>query len=77
MFLNLPELPEDLKKLMSIATDLELTPKLRSDAIESIANARSYEALLVLLALVADEKLTFAERDLALKRVRELIKHNR
>ncbi|MDD4860220.1 MAG: hypothetical protein PHR56_08505 [Dehalococcoidales bacterium] len=74
MILNIPELPEELKKLVTIATDIELAEKLRVQAIESISHGRSYEALLALLSLAADEKLTFPERDLAVKKARDLIK---
>lgn len=72
-----PEITDELKKLTAIATDMELTPKLRTQAVESIANLRTHEALLALLSLVASEKLTFPERDLALKKARDIIKANR
>ena len=71
---ELPNMPEELKKLETIVTDMELAPKLRTQAIESIGNLKSYEALLTLLSLVANERLNFPERDLALKKAREVLK---
>ncbi len=64
----------ELKKLSAIATDLELSAELRTDAIKSIGNIGTHEALLALLELVANERLNPDERDLALKQAREIIK---
>ena len=72
-----PKKSEELKKLAIIATDMELDAKLRTQAIELLGNMRTREALLVLLNLAADEKLNVEERDLALKRAREIIKSGR
>ncbi len=68
------EQPEELKKLAAITTDLEFTAELRIKAIEQIGNIGSHEALLALLDVVANEKLTAKERDLALEQARKIIK---
>ena len=67
----------ELKKLAAIATDMQLDPKLRSQAIELLGSIGSYEALLALLSLAANEKLNISERDLALKKSRGIVKSNR
>jgi len=64
----------ELKKLTTIATDLELSADLRTKAIELIGNFGNHDALLVLLELAANEKLITEERDLALKHAREIIR---
>jgi len=71
------EQPNELKKLTTIATDLELSAELRIKAIELIGNMGSHEALLALLDLAANEKLIVEERDLALKQARGIIKSSR
>ncbi len=68
------QITNELKKLSAIATDLELSGELRTDAIKSIGNVGTHEALLALLELVANEKLNPDERDRALKQAREIIK---
>ncbi len=68
---------DQLKKLGTIATDLELTADLRIKAIEMISRIGTHEALLVLLDLAANEKLIREERDLALKQAREIVKSGR
>ena len=70
----MPEQPDHLKKLVGVATDLGLPTKVRTDAIEFIGNIGTYEALLALLELVANEKLTKGERELALKQARGIIR---
>ena len=65
---------EELKKYATIATDMQLNPKLRTQAIELIGTMGSHDALLALLALVANEKLSVSERDTALKKAREIVK---
>ena len=65
---------DQLKKLGTIATDLELTADLRIKAIEMMGRIGTHEALLVLLDLAANEKLVREERDLAIKQAREIIK---
>ena len=68
------ERPDDLKKLVAVATDSDLSPKLRTKSIELIGSMRIYEALRALLDLAANEKLTRSERQLALKYANEIIK---
>jgi hypothetical protein len=67
------ELPE-LKKLADIATDLELTSRLRLDAIDQLGNIGTHESLLALLGLAANEKLEVKERDAALKQARKIVR---
>ena len=68
---------DELKKLANIAADMELSGELRSKAIDLLGNISTHEALLVLLNLAANEKLNVSDRDLALKRAREIIKSGR
>lgn len=68
------ERPDELKKMVAVATDLVLAAKLRTDAIKLIGNMGSHEALLALLGLAANEQLTKKERELALKHARGIIK---
>ena len=70
----MPEQVNELKKLTAIATDLGLSAKLRTKAIELLGNTGTYEALLALLELAANEKLIKQERELALKQAREIIR---
>ncbi len=65
---------DEVKKLVGIATDLELTVELRIKAIESIGNIGTHEALLALLNMAGNEALLKDERDRAVKHARELIK---
>lgn len=68
---------EELKKLANIATDMQLDGKMRSQAINLLAQIASHEALLVLLNLAANDKLNVDDRDLALKRARDIVKKGR
>ena len=68
------EKPDELKKLVAIATDLELSAELRTKAIERLGNVGTHEALLALLNLAANEALIKKERELALKHAREIVK---
>lgn len=68
------EYPEELKKLSAIATDLEFNADLRTKAIEQLGNASSHDALLALLDLAANEKLTVKEREIAIKQALKIIK---
>lgn len=68
------EQPNELQKLVNIATDLELSVELRTKAVELISNIGTHEALLALLGLAANEQLVKEERELALKYAREIIK---
>jgi len=77
------EIPEDgsmtdeLRKLASIATDMQLDGKMRTEAIKQLGVMASHESLLVLLNLAANDKLNTDERDLALKKAREIVKKGR
>ena len=71
------EHPNELKKLANIATDLELSADIRTKAIDLLGNISTHSALLALLDLAAREDLIREERDLALKRAREIIKSSR
>ena len=73
----MPEQSDDLKKLVAVATDLGLSAKLRTKAIELIGNISTHEALLALLGLVANDQLTKGERELALKYAREIVRLRR
>jgi hypothetical protein len=68
---------DELKKLSNIATDLDLSGKLRAQAIDRLGEMGSHEALLVLLNLAANDRLNIDERELALKRAREIVKKGR
>lgn len=68
------EQPDDLKKLVGVATDFGLSVDLRSKAIKLIGNINNHEALLALLDLAANDKLSKKERELAVKRARDIIK---
>jgi len=63
-----------LKKLSTIATDLDLSAELRIKAIELLGKIGTHEALLTLLDIAANEQLIREERDLAIKHAREIIK---
>jgi hypothetical protein len=79
----MPEYSEDgnkldeLKKMANIATDLQLASKMRIQAINLLGEMASHESLLVLLNLAANDKLNIDERDLALKKAREIVKKGR
>jgi len=79
----MPEYSEDgnkldeLKKMANIATDLQLSGKMRVQAINLLGDMASHESLLVLLNLAANDKLNIDERDLALKKAREIVKKGR
>ena len=68
------EKPDELKELAHIAANMKLPEKLRTDAIKQLGNIATYEALLTLLDLAANEGLITKERDLALKQAREILK---
>jgi len=68
------ERPNELDKLVTIAADLELTSGLRIQATKQLGNIGTHEALLALLNLAANEKLTKDERELAIRRAGEIIK---
>jgi len=68
---------EELKKLTAIASDLGLLVDLRTKATELLGNIGTHEALLALLELAGNEKLPVEERDLALRKARDIIKAGR
>jgi len=68
------EKPDELKKLATIAADMQLPADLRAKAIEQVGNIATHEALLVLLELAANEGLATTDRDRALKKAREVVK---
>ncbi len=71
------EQPDELKKLVTVATDLGLSVKLRTEAIGLVGNIGTHDALLALLGIAANEQLTKAERELALKHAGKIIKSER
>lgn len=71
------EQADDLQRLMAVATDLSQPPKLRIKSIELIGDIPTHEALLVLLELVANERLTKQERERSLKYAQKIIKKSR
>lgn len=68
---------DELKKLASIATDMQLSNKMRTQAINQLGEMSTHESLLVLLNLAANDKLNTDERDLALKKARDIVKKGR
>ncbi|OGO07951.1 MAG: hypothetical protein A2Y92_02190 [Chloroflexi bacterium RBG_13_57_8] len=68
---------DELKKLASIATDMQLANKLRVQAINQLGLMASHESLLVLLNLAANDKLNIDERELALKKSYDIVKKGR
>lgn len=70
-------LVEELKKLSNIATDLQMSSKMRTQAINTLGDMGSHESLLVLLNLVANDRLNIDERVMALKRAHDIVKKGR
>lgn len=68
------ERDDELKKLAAITSDLEFTSDLRTQAIEQLGTIGSHDALLVLLEIVANDRLTTKERELALERAKKIVK---
>jgi HEAT repeat protein len=68
------EQPDELKKLASITSDLEFTSDLRTQAIEQLGTIGSHDALVILLQIVANDRLTLKERELALERAKKIVK---
>jgi hypothetical protein len=71
------EQSDELTKLITIATDLDLSADLRTNATKQMGKIGSQEALRALLDLAANEKLSRAERELAIKNARDIIRSNR
>ena len=72
----MPEQTNELKKLVAIASDLDISSELRNKAVEQIGRIGTYEALLALLELVSNEKLVNKEREFALKQAGRVLKSN-
>ena len=68
------EQPDEMKKLAAITSDLEFSSDLRTQAIEQLGTIGSHDALLVLLEIVANDRLTTKERELALDRAKKIVK---
>ncbi len=68
---------DELKKISSIATDIQMSNKMRVQAINTLGEMGSHESLLVLLNLAANDRLNIDERDLALKKAREIVRKGR
>jgi HEAT repeat protein len=64
----------EIRTLTAIAKDMDLSGSLRANAIKSIGNIGTHDALLALLELAANEKLNANERKLALKQAEKIIK---
>ncbi len=68
---------DELRKLASIAMDMQLSNKMRVQAINQLGELDSHESLLVLLHLAANDRLPTNERDQALKKARDIVKKGR
>ena len=68
------EQTDELKKLVAVSTDFGLSSELRTKAVKLIGSVGTHDALLALLGLAANEKLTKREREFALKQARDIIK---
>jgi tagatose-1,6-bisphosphate aldolase len=71
------QINNEIKKLAAIATDMDLSNNIRTDAVKSIGAIGTRESLLSLLELVANEKLNTDERELALKQAKKIIRATR
>ncbi|MCL2679657.1 MAG: hypothetical protein FWF18_05180 [Dehalococcoidia bacterium] len=65
---------KEVNKLAAIATDMELSASMRTNAIKNMGDIGTREALLALLELAANERLNPSERKLALKQADRIIK---
>ena len=63
-----------LHKLVTIATDLNISRELRTRAIIQLGKIGTHAALVALLNLVADETFVWEERMLALKQAERTLK---
>ena len=64
----------ELKKLADIATDPALDADIRMKSMQQISRIATYDALVALLDLAANEQLPVKERDAALKHARDVLK---
>lgn len=71
------QVESELKKLLAIATDLELGVELRMVAVKHIAKIGTQEALNALLSLAANDKITAKEREMVLKLSQAIVKSGR
>lgn len=69
-----PDKVDEVKKLLAIANDMELSSGVRIKAVDAIGSIGTHDALLALLDLAANESLIKNERDRALKHARKIIK---
>ena len=74
---NPEERPDELKKLASIASDMELSVKMSGQAIDQLGEMATHESLLILLSLAANDRLSIDDRDRALKQARNIVKKGR
>jgi len=56
---------EELKKLAKAATDMSISAEARTRIIELLGKIGTCQAMLILLDLARNEKLSLSERDLA------------
>ena len=68
------ERSDELKDLVTAATNLNFPQRLRMDAVESIASMGTHEALLALLEMAGNDKLSKKEREVIIKLAQNLIK---
>ncbi|MBN2240760.1 MAG: hypothetical protein JW712_13375 [Dehalococcoidales bacterium] len=68
------ERSDELKDLVTAATNLNFPMKLRTDAVESIAAMGTHDALLALLEMAGNDQLSKKERELIIKLATNLIK---
>ncbi|MCJ7769767.1 MAG: hypothetical protein MUO92_04790 [Dehalococcoidales bacterium] len=68
------QITNEIRKLAAIATDMDLSSNIRTDAVKSIGAIGTRESLLALLELVANEKLNTDERELALKQAKKIVR---
>lgn len=68
------QITNEIRKLAAIATDMDLSSNIRTDAVKSIGAIGTRESLLALLELVANEKLNTDERELALKEAKKIVR---
>ncbi len=65
------------QKLVAIATDLNISGELRTQAITQLGRIGTNAAMVALLDIVANEALTLEERIHALKQVERILKSGR
>lgn len=63
-----------LHKLVTIATDLNISRELRTRAITQLGKTGTHAALVALLELVGDESFIWDERMLALKQAGKILR---